>query len=50
LRPIGAASQGREILALRQKLEMLREQQWGEPVTMQQERIQLLTKLRAAQS
>jgi len=39
-----------EILALHQKLDTLREQQWGELVAMQQEQIQLLTKLLAAQS
>ncbi len=34
-----------EILALHQKIDALREQQWGELVAMQQEQIQLLTKL-----
>jgi uncharacterized membrane protein len=34
-----------EILALHQKMDTLREQQWAELVAMQQEQIQLLTKL-----
>ncbi len=34
-----------EILALHRKLDTLREQQWSELVAMQQEQIQLLTKL-----
>jgi uncharacterized membrane protein len=34
-----------EILALHQKIDTLREQQWAELVAMQQEQIQLLTKL-----
>jgi len=34
-----------EILALHQKVDMLREQQWAELVAMQQEQIQLLSKL-----
>ncbi len=36
-----------EILALHQKIDTLREQQWRELVAMQQEQIQLLTKLLA---
>ena len=38
-----------EILALHQKVDTLREQQWRELVAMQQEQIQLLTKLLDAQ-
>jgi uncharacterized membrane protein len=34
-----------EILALHQKIDTLREQQWVELVAMQQKQIQLLTKL-----
>jgi uncharacterized membrane protein len=34
-----------EILALHRKIDTLREQQWAELVAMQQEQIQLLTKL-----
>jgi hypothetical protein len=34
-----------EILALHEKIDALREQQWVELVTMQQEQIELLTKL-----
>ena len=34
-----------EILARHQKIDTLREQQWGELVAMQQEQIQLLTRL-----
>jgi len=37
-----------EILALHQKMDTLREQQWSELVAMQQEQIQLLTELLAA--
>ena len=39
-----------EILALHQKLDTLREQQWMELVAMQREQIQLLTKLREEQA
>ena len=39
-----------EILALHQKMDTLREQQWTELVAMQREQIQLLTKLLAART
>ena len=39
-----------EILALHQKMDTLREQQWSELVAMQREQIQLLTKLLAART
>ena len=39
-----------EILALHQKMDTLREQQWSDLVAMQQEQIQLLTKLLATRS
>ena len=39
-----------EILALHEKLDTLREQQWAELLVMQQEQIQLLTKLLAART
>jgi len=39
-----------EILALHQKVDTLREQQWAELVAMQQEQIRLLTKLHEARA
>ena len=39
-----------EILALHQKLDVLRDRQWAELVAMQQHQIELLTKLLAARS